>query len=210
MLTSRCRSPIIGLLFVLPALGGCAFGPFGPIPGIITGDPENLVLNPDASLGTQHWTVYTADAFVQSDSGNPTFTSRNGAYMWQIVDISQVPGAYAVLMGITATQTIAVNGMGHLHGDFRDAANPGTAIGYLDSNDMYSRSNIPNEWVVLAEYFPIPIGTGSVSIMLDASDLPGQPRDGAVTWFDDIALYVVDSEQEAQEIIDTYTADHTW
>ena len=74
---------------------------------------------------------------------------------------------------------------------------------------MYSRSNVPNEWVVIAGYFPVLIGTGSISITLDVADLPGELHDGAPTWFDDIALYLVGSEQEAQDIINDYTADHT-
>ena len=171
---------------------------------------ENFVQNPSADLGTQDWTFYTADAFVQGDSGNPAFTSRNGAHMWQTIDITPIHGNYVVLVGISATQTIQVNGMGTISCHFNDQEDASHQFGKLDSALLTSTSATPNEWVVLADYTLIPRETGSITVFLNVTSIPGENHDGALTWFDDIGLHIVDTLQEAQDIISDYTADHTW
>jgi len=83
-------------------------------------------------------------------------------------------------------------------------------IGKLDSPPLTSTSNTPNEWVVLADYTIIPRGTVSITVFLDVTDIPGENHDGALTWFDDIGLYIVATLQEAADLVDSCTSDHTW
>lgn len=209
MLTSLRKFVALSVLMTALALGGCFFNPM--IPEVqIADEAGNLVQNPSADQGEEYWQKATADAFVQGDSGNPAFTSRNGAHMWQTIDITSVHGNYVVLVGISATQTIQVNGMGNISCHFNDREDASHQFGKLDSPPLTSTSNTPNEWVVLADYALIPRDTGSVTVFLSVTNIPGESHDGTLTWFDDIGLYIVDTLQEAIDLVDDYTADHTW
>jgi len=197
-----CLSLLVCLALVL---GGCFMPPIGgPIP-LAQG---NLIQNPSADEGTQHWSFYTADASVQDESGSPSFASRNGAHIWQTIDITGTTASYAVLMGITASQTVGADGMGRIYGTFRD--NTGFEVGSLLSNAMYARTQTPNEWEILADVFPVPVDAVTIIVYLEQSDAPGVVLDGTFTWFDDIELHLVDTQQQGQDLIDTYTVDHTW
>ena len=201
---------VVGALIAVLALGGCFYSPWWEEPAVEIAAPLNLVHNPSANLGTQGWSFSSADAFVQSDSGNPAFTSRNGAHMDQVIDLSMQTGAVVVLVGITASQTVVADRMGYIMAHFNDAANPNQVIGLIDFPSLRSYSNTPNEWVVLAAYVPLPSTAGSITVFLDVVEDPASPQDAPLTWFDDIGFYILDSPQEAFDFIDAYTADHTW
>ena len=205
-MSSHRFARLLLLLVVLTlVLGGC-FMP--PIVGPISLPTGNLIKNPSADEGTEHWTFYTVDASVQDASGSPSFASKNGVHIWQTIDISGTPPGYAVLMGITASQTVGTTGMGTIYGIFRDAT--GFELGQLRSDAMYARSQTPNEWEILADRFPIPANVATVTIYLQQTALPDVPLDGTYTWFDDIELHVVETLQETQDLIDDYTTEHTW
>lgn len=147
---------------------------------------------------------------MQADSGNPAFTSRNGAYIDQVVLLSDQPGSLAVLVGITASQTVVAGQMGYMVGHFNDIDDPSLVITPFDLPTLKSQSTTPNEWVVLSGYLPISPRAGSLRVFLDVVEDLNAPQDAPLTWFDDIGLFIVDTEQEAIDIIDDYTVDHTW
>ena len=130
--------------------------------------------------------------------------------MDQVIDLSTQAGMVAVLVGITASQTVVAGRMGYIMAHFNDTADPNQVISIIDFLSLRSHSNTPNEWVVLAAYVPLPSTAGSITVFLDVVEDPASPQDAPLTWFDDIGFYILDSPQEALDFIDTYTADHTW
>ena len=200
MNTVRIRITALGLLACLLFLGGCFFTPWGPPPL----EPENLIVNGDAENNGVGWHFSSADATVRFEGGNPTFSVRNDASISQSVDIRGIPGSYAVLIVMTAAETIGPTGMGTIHGAFLDEGNPQSVLGHLASNDLVSAAPIPIMTFILADYFPIPSGTGQIDVFLENTEVAGVPHDGSLTWFDDVELWIVETEQDAIDVIHAY------
>ena len=202
MTTVRTRGVAGGLLACLLFLGGCFFNPWGPTP--IAPEPANLIVNGDAENNGASWIFSSADASIRFEGGNPTFAVRNDASIRQNVDIRGIPGPFAVLMAITAAETIGPTGMGTIHGAFLGSGSPPPALGYLASDDLTSSAPIPIMTFILADYAPIPPGTEQIDVFLENTEVAGVPHDGSLTWFDDVELWIVETEQEALDLIQAY------
>lgn len=137
---------------------------------------------------------------------NPSFAIRNDASIRQTVDIRTIAGNYAVLMAITAAETIGPTGMGTVYGTFLDRNDPQLIVGYFASNALISTAVIPNQLVMLTDYVIIPPGAAAISVFLENTEVPGVPHDGAITWFDDVELWIVETEQAAIDLINAYKA----
>jgi len=201
----RNQRIVIGLAALLLFLGGCAFNSWNPIL-IIPFEPENLIKNGDAENNGLGWNFSSPDATVHSASGNPAFAIRNDATLRQTIDIGNPLGGYAVVMAMTATETLGPTGMGMIWGDFMDAVDPQLVIGGLFSHNLYSTAVVPGQWVLLTAYVPIPLNAGQIMLCMANTEMPGVPHDGAWTWFDDIELWIVETEQEAIQLINDYKA----
>jgi hypothetical protein len=207
MNTVRMRGAVLFLLVGLVLLGGCATNPWGQIP-IIPMEPANLIENGDAENNGLGWNFSSFDATVHSASGNPAFAIRNDATLRQTVNIGNPLGAYVVVMAMSATETIGPTGMGMIWGDFIDAVDPQLVVGGLFSNNLYSTAAVPALWVFLTDYGPIPPNAGQIMLYMANTEMPGVPHDGAWTWFDDVELWIVETEQEAIQLINDYKARH--
>jgi hypothetical protein len=207
MHTVRIRSIALCLLVCLLFLGGCVYNPWGQIP-IIPMEPANLIENGDAENNGLGWNFSSFDATVHSASGNPAFAIRNDATLRHTVNIGNPLGAYVVVMAMSATETIGPTGMGMIWGDFIDAVDPQLVVGGLFSNQLYSTATIPDQWVPLTAYIPIPSNAGQIMLYMANTEMPGVPHDGAWTWFDDVELWIVETEQEAIDLINAYKARH--
>jgi len=208
METMRIRGAVLCLLAGLVLLGGCMADPWGEIP-IIPIEPENLVQNGDGENNGLGWNFSSPDATVHSSSGNPALAIRNDATLRQTLNIGNPLGAYAVVMAMTATETIGPTGMGMIWGDFIDAIDPQLVVGGLFSNKFYSTAVIPAQWMLLTDYIPIPPNAGQITLYMANTEMPGVPHDGAWTWFDDVELWIVETEQEAIQLISDYIAAHS-
>lgn len=200
----RIRGVALCLLVGLVLLGGCIRMPWSSPPMLPV--LENLLENGDAENNGVGWHFSSGDAIVDSSYGNPSFAIRNDASIRQTVDIRTIAGNYAVLMAITAAETIGSTGMGTVHGTFLDGNDPQLVIGSLMSNDLISTAAIPLQLVMLTDYVIIPSGTAEISIFLENTEVAGVPHDGAITWFDDVELWIVETEQDAIDRINTYKA----
>ena len=202
MNTVRTRNLALGLLACVLFLGGCFYNPWGPPP--IVPDPENLIVNGDAENSGIRWHFSSADATIRFEGGNPTFAVRNDASIRQVVDIRGIPGNYAVLMAVTAAETIGPTGVGMIHGTFLDVSHPQLIVGHLAGNALISAPPIPLITVILTDYFAIPAGTDEIEVFLENTEVAGVPHDGALTWFDDVELWIVETEQDAIDVIHAY------
>ncbi len=205
MHTIRRLSVLLCLTALAAFIGGCAFGPWNEVP--ITPFPENLIENSKAGDPTG-WYFSSADAFIHGGTPDPAFGIRNHGFIRQTVDVREIPGEYAVLMAFTATETIAPTGMGQMRGAFLDIEHPQLVIGDMLTIGLVSQSVTPLEWVVIADYFLMPTGTGEIEVYLENTFDMVTPPDGTITWFDDVELWIVETEQEAQDLIAGYRADH--
>ena len=199
---------VSGVAYVLSAfllfLGGCSFNPWGPPPAAT--EPVNLIANGDAENSGAGWIFSTTDASIRFEGGNPTFAIRNDASIRQRVDIRGIPGRYAVLVAMTAAETIGPTGVGTIHGSFLGAGEPPVLLGFLESSDLVSAIPVPTATFLLADYAPIPAGTERIDVFLENTEVAGVPHDGALTWFDDVELWIVETEQDAQDVIQGYKA----
>jgi len=205
MHTIRHRGIALCLILALLVLGGCAFNPWIQPPIIVI--PVNLIEDPKADNGGVGWHFSSPDAYI-SGTGDPAFTVRNDASIQQTVDLRDTPGSFIVLMAFSATETISPSGMGRVHGQVLDVNDPLLIIADLVSPDLESHSVTPNQWVVLADCFPMPPGAGLVEIFLENTEDPLVPFDGSNTWFDDIELWVMETEQDAIDLINAYIVAH--
>lgn len=208
MNTLRIRSIALWLLLCLLFLGGCVADPWDSIQ-IIPFEPENLIQNGDAENNGLGWNFSSFDATVHSSSGNPALAIRNDATLRQTVNIGNPLGVYAVVMAMTATETIGPTGMGMIWGDFIDAVDPQLVVGGLFSNQLYSTAVTPAQWVFLTAYVPIPPNAGQIMLYMANTQMPGVPHDGAWTWFDNVELWIVETEQEAIQLMNDYIAAHS-
>jgi len=198
-----------GALFSLAALavalGGCALAPWNQVP--MTPAPENLIENSNAE-DPSGWHFSSPDAFIHGGSPDPAFGIRNHGFIKQIVDVRGIPGEYAVLMAITSSETVGPTGVGRLRGTFLDIEHPQLTIGDMLTIGLVSQSVTPFEWVVIADYFLMPTGTGEIEVYLENTFDMATPPDGTITWFDDVELWIVETEQEALGLIADYRVDH--
>jgi len=211
MATRRAAAVLIGITCVLLALGGCIFTDLRPDgdPGVIDlGGPQNLLQNPNADAGMDSWTPFSADAFVEGGSGNPAFTIRNGSFMTQRVDITGKTSRILVIVGITAAQNATPLSLGRMHAYTYSNADPNMVIAHFTSPDLVSTSSTSNEWVILTAQFALPPNADAIELFLATGG--SGAHDGSHTWFDYLGLYLADTTQLAQDIIDDYTTTHTW
>ena len=204
MTTVRVSGVAYVLLAFLLFLGGCSSNPWGPPP--TAPEPANLIANGDAENNGAGWIFGSTDASVRFEGGNPTFAIRNDASIRQRVDIRGIPGQYAVLMAMTAAETIGATGVGTIHGAFLGAGEPPALLGYLESNDLVSTVPMPIATFILADYVLIPSGTEQIDVFLENTEVTGVPHDGSLTWFDDVELWIVETVQDAQDVIQGYKA----
>src|ERR1044072_1468729 len=71
---------------------------------------DNLLQNPKADLGAQHWRAF-GQAAVEEVNGERVFVVRNGGHFLQDVDLPQgAAGQYALLIGRGSSERINSDG----------------------------------------------------------------------------------------------------
>lgn len=171
----------------------------------------NLLLNPTAKEGVENWRLSGA-ATIEEFDGRMVFVVRSGtsggSNFIQIVKIGENDaGKFALLIGRGSSERVnadgAITGLPYLYGYMLSSVNPRGAVinSYLQGQAMRASPRVPNEWVTMYGIFPIPKGTVAIQFFLDQAKRRGVPPNGSAARFDDLGLYLFDSEDDAREFV---------
>ena len=171
---------------------------------------DNLLLNPDASEGTNGWTAYGA-ATLENCGSDDCFVVRNQGYFLQDVSLSSgdVAGQYALLIGRASSERVnadgSITGLPYLYGYMIEGDHINT---YLQGQEMLSQPAAANKWVLMQGIFPIPAGTDTIRFFLNQAERQGDPQNGSAARFDDLGLFIRPTEEQVRELIEQYRAAH--
>ena len=165
------------------------------------GRPKNLLANPSADDGFRGWTPYK-ETFIERVSGDPCFAVRNQGYILQDVALPEGSvGKYALLVGTLSTGRInednSITGLPYLYG-YMMMSSQGRILSYLQGESMSFPGKRVNEWLPAYGVFPVPPETTMIRFFLNQAERKGDPQNGSLARFDDLGLYLFDSDEEAR------------
>ena len=73
----------------------------------------------------------------------------------------------------------------------------------LAARTMRLAAKAPGEWGVVWGAFRIPPGTGSLRLVLGQA-AGSAPHDGSAAWFDDVGVFLFDSDEEARAAVPVF------
>jgi hypothetical protein len=167
--------------------------------------PNNLLQNPSADLNGRSW-LANGEATVEEVNGNRCFVVRNGGSFRQDVALPQGPaGQYVVFIGRSLSERVNFDGsvtdLPYLYG-YMLAKGEGGKERILDyMQGMLGRPTFANEWVQISGVFKVPEGANKVRFFLNQGLGRGVERDGSAARFDDLALYIIPTAEEAKAIV---------
>jgi hypothetical protein len=170
-----------------------------------SGQSANLLKNPSADEGSEHWRAYKDAKVEQCPTGGPCFVLRAGGYFLQdVVMPEDAIGQYALLTGQAYTERTNTEGsltaLPSLYGYMMNSGDPsgGRIHAYLGGQQMTGSADSSNNWTQLSGVFRVKPGTGRIRFFLQHS---GQKGDAAVTRFDNLGLYIFPTEAEARAAV---------
>jgi hypothetical protein len=172
---------------------------------------NNLLQNPDANDGANHWQAFGDAAVEQTPERGAYFRARNKGYFLQDVTLPEAAiGKYALLIGRVSSERInadgAITGLPYLYGYMMEGANPkgGRILSYLQGHQMLCGARMKDEWVTAWGIFQVPSGTGAIRFFLNQAERKDVPQNGSAARFDDLGLYLFDTESEASAFVKTH------
>jgi hypothetical protein len=178
---------------------------------------NNLLRNPAADEAVSYWQA-VGDAFIEQLPGRGShFRVRNRCFFRQDVFLPEgAEGKYVLLIGRVASERInpdgVITGLPYLYGYMRSGTDPRARdtriLSYLQGQQMLCSAKEVGEWVTAWGIFPVVSGTGVLSFFLNQAERKDVPQNGSVARFDDLGLYVFDTEVEANAFVKTYQEQH--
>lgn len=177
----------------------------------VNAQSNNLLQNPSADDGANHWRAFGDAAVELTIEGNPHFRVRNNGYFLQGVTLPEgAVGKYALLIGAVSSERInadrAITGLPYLYGYMMEGVNPGGGriVSYLQGQQMLCSASKEKQWVSAWGIFQISDGTGAIRFFLRQAERKGVPQNGSAARFDELGLYLFDTEEEASAFVKTY------
>ena len=176
-------------------------------------DAGNLLKNPQANDGIQHWVARGNAAVEETVDGNPAFVIRNKGSLFQDVKIPpDAAGQHAVLIGLVSSERInsdgAITGLPSLYG-YMMAAEGERIHAYLQGQHMLHSGKTVNELVAAWGIFHLPAETSKIRFFLNQAERQGVPQNGSAALFDDLGLYLVPTREAADALVDLYRQRNT-
>jgi hypothetical protein len=172
---------------------------------------NNLLQNPSANDGANLWQAFGDATIDQTLESNPYFTVRNNGYFLQDVTLPEGSvGKYVLLIGRVSSERInadgAITGLPYLYGYMMEGATPrgGRILSYLQGQQMICGSRMENEWVTAWGIFQVLDGTGAIRYFLNQAERKDIPQNGSAARFDDLGIYLFETEEEASAFVETY------
>jgi hypothetical protein len=184
---------------------------FSMTPVSTSAQSNNLLQNPNADDGANHWRAFGDAAVEESPESGPHFRVRNMGYFLQDVTLPDgAAGKYALLIGRVSSERInadgAITGLPYLYGYMMKGANQGGGriLSYLQGQQMSCVARKENEWVSAWGIFQVPDGTSAIRFFLEQAERKGVPQNGSAARFDDLGLFLFDTEKEANAFVKSY------
>jgi hypothetical protein len=184
---------------------------FSAATALANGQSNNLLQNPSADDDANYWQVFGDADVEQTPESNPHFRIRNKGYFLQDVTLSEgAGGKYALLIGRVSSERInadgTITGLPYLYGYMMKGTNPtgGRILSYLQGQQMLCGARKENEWVSAWGIFQVPSGTGAIRFFLNQAERKDVPQNGSAARFDDLGLYLFDTEDEATAFVRSY------
>ena len=171
------------------------------------GKHKNFVKNHSANDGTSSWKT-DGEAVIEPDAkGNPHFSIRYKGSFRQDADIRGYMDRYAVIIArVNSSRKNSGSdqtGYPYLYGYWVNVSNPNRFNGYLTGQHMLFRPHAANKWGVAYGIFQVPASTGSIRLFLQQAD-GRSAQDGSSARFDDVGIYILETEAKAQDLVDLY------
>ncbi|NOT47787.1 MAG: hypothetical protein HOP17_08565 [Acidobacteria bacterium] len=176
----------------------------------LSGRPQNLLLNPNADSGSDHWGV-SGSAAVEEFSGRKVFVVRNGGSFFQEVTLSDSDvERYTLLIGFGSSERInadgAITGLPYLYGYMLNPnRREGSIQAYLQGQKMLATPSKLDDWTAMYGIFPVPKGTRSICFFLNQAERKHVPQNGSAARFDNVGVYLFETEQDALDFARAYT-----
>ncbi len=175
--------------------------------------PVNLLENPYADDYTDYWRS-SDGATIESCDGNPCFVVRYGSRFTQDIELyDDDAGKYALLTGLVSSERTnadgSITGLPYLYGYMMDEKNTQDISGrdiHLYLSVPSWNYNIParpeNEWLPIWRIYPVKNNIKKIRFFLDQAERLGVPHNGSAARFDDLGVYLFNSELQAQAFVD--------
>jgi hypothetical protein len=172
----------------------------------VTAQSSNLLQNPNAEQGLQHWRINGKASVDEGSTGRRCFVLSNDASIFQDVPVTNNRiGWFAVLIA-WATSDGSVADRPSLSGYMLDPGNTtsGHVYQYLQGPDMLGLPKANGGWVKLSGIFKIPEQTGRIRLFLRPGCQTGKTPDHCVSRFRDTGIYLFSTEAEADSFVNKF------
>ena len=179
---------------------------------ISTAQPRNLLQNPKADNGINHWKA-TGDAVTERTLNKGWhFKVRNNGFLRQDIALpANAEGQYVLLIGFVASERInedgAITGLPYLYGYLMDSITPnGKILSYLQGQNLRCETRKANAWETVWGIFPVVEGATVIRFFLNQAEKQGVPQNGSAARFDDLGIYLFKTEKAATDFVRLYKA----
>jgi len=169
---------------------------------------RNLLLNPTATTDQSGWRAVGA-ATIEEFDGKARYVIRNRGSFYQNVLINEKDaGKYVLLVGEGSSERInldgSITGLPYLYGYMTDKPDRrGNRIyAYLQGQQTLGRTNAKDSWVRMYGIFRIVEKTQGIDFFLNQAERKDSPQNGSAARFDNLGLYIFDSEGEAKRFVE--------
>lgn len=171
---------------------------------------SNLLFNSNADDELEHWTTFM-QAAIEEWNEDKVFVVRSGGYFVQDVTLTETGiGKFALFIGRGASERVnpdgAITGLPYLYGYMIGPGEPaGERIyAYLQGQKMLGDVRDTDEWVTMFGIFQVPEATRKIRFFLNQAERRGVPHNGSAARFDNLGLYLFETEEEALKFVKKY------
>lgn len=183
--------------------------------GVAASGAGNLLKNPTAEQGINHWVLYGKGGTIKSDLKDRGDVYYTEAYFnakphyYQDVLLPVDSGeSYLAMAGYVSVDNVVANSIARhpmLNGYILGVNE--RIISYLQGETL--RHNREAKcWQAVWGIFKIPSNGNSVRLFLDQAAVKGDDPNGTRAYYDDLELRIFKTGQEAEEFISNYKKEH--
>jgi hypothetical protein len=172
------------------------------------GAQTNLLLNGKADSKTEHW--HSVETTVEEFNGDKVFVVRNDGNFQQFVQLAnEAIGKYALFIGRVSSQRADVNGKPTTNTPYLFVATLVPSIVIGEGQMMLDDAKGENDWHTIYAIHQLPKEdfSGFLKCSLhQRNSRKGEnvPNEGSAVRFDNLGLYLFDSEEDALKFAKTY------
>lgn len=169
----------------------------------------NYLGNPDANQHRQFWQASGDVAIEECAAGDPCFVTRwDGKLVGSATLPGDAAGRYMLLIGSAAAER-AHDGFGdqtgeaYIHG-YGEPLDPHLERGrHYSAPTLQTETRKPNTWTTLWGVFPVDEHIRRIQFEIRQSD-GRSAKDGSASRFDDLGVYLFDTQGEAESFVARY------